>query len=119
MKEYGAGPSEEKSDAVSVSMLPCPPVDDAAAIALAALAGESIEPGPRFPELPAATVETTPASAAAFSARARMSRVGSMSVSPSERLITSIPSRTAASTAAASSGELPLRPNSLGTPIAL
>ncbi len=37
-----------------------------------------------------------------------MSRRGSISGSPSERLMTSIPSATAASIAATSSGELPL-----------
>src|SRR4051812_30566638 len=117
--EYGAGPIEEKLGIESVSMLSWPPVDAAAAIAFAALPGESIEPGPSSPELPAATPATTPASAAAFNASATRSRVGSMSGSPSERLITSMPSLTAASTAAASSGALPFRPNWLGTPRAL
>jgi len=77
--------------------------------------GDVIEPKPSSPKsLPAATVETTPASAAAFSALTTRSRLGSISVSPIEKLITSMPSRTAASMAAASSGEFPLRPNSLG-----
>src|SRR3954462_3790392 len=117
--EYGAGPIEEKLGIESGSTLSGPPVDAAAEIAFAALPGESIEPGPSSPELPAATVATTPASATAFKARATRARVGSMSGSPGERLMTSMPSLTAASTAAASSGALPLSPNWLGTPSAL
>ena len=96
---------------MSVSTLPWPPVEEAAAIAFEALPGESMDPGPRSPEFPAATVDTTPAAAAAFSARARMSRLGSMSLSPSDRLMTFIPSRTAASMPAAISGEFPSSPN--------
>ena len=61
--------------------------------------------------MPAEATGTTPASAAALSAFATMSRLGSISTSPSERLITSIPSATAASIAATSSGELPFNPN--------
>ena len=46
------------------------------------------------------------------SACATMSRLGSTSGSPSDMLITSMPSLTAASIAATSSGELPSRPTS-------
>ncbi len=100
---------------LSTSGLPWPPLEAATEIAFAAFAGDAIDPKPNSPKsFPAETAETTPASAAAFSAVATTSRVGSISVSPSERLMTSMPSRTAASIAAASSGEFPFAPNSLG-----
>ncbi len=60
--------------------------------------------------MPAAITGTTPAFAAPSSAATTMSREGSTSGSPSERLITSIPSATAASIAAAISAALPSRP---------
>jgi hypothetical protein len=73
--------------------------------------GEPTEPRPKSAKsLPAATTETTPARAAAPSACTTMSREGSISGSPSDMLITSMPSATAASIAATSSGELPSRP---------
>jgi hypothetical protein len=53
---------------------------------------------------------TTPARAAPSIALTTMSRAGSISGSPSERLITSIPSATAASIAAVISAALPSRP---------
>ena len=75
--------------------------------------GEPTEPRPNSSKsLPADTTGTTPARAAAPSAFTTMSRDGSISGSPSDMLITSIPSATAASIAATSSGELPSRPTS-------
>jgi hypothetical protein len=75
--------------------------------------GEETEPRPNCSKsLPAATTGTTPARAAAPSASATMSRAGSISGSPSDRLITSMPSATAASIAATSCGEFPSRPTS-------
>ena len=101
----GVGPPAEK-EAMSRSS------DAATVIARAAVPGEPTEPPPSSRKsLPAATTETTPAAAALSSARATASRSGSTSGSPSERLITSIPSTTAASIAATISGELPFRPN--------
>jgi hypothetical protein len=62
----------------------------------------------------------TPAAAASSSARTTMSRRGSTSGSPIERLITFIPSATAWSIALAISGEFPSRPKSpVGTVSAL
>ena len=105
---------------LSTSGLPWPPLEAATEIAFVAFAGDVIDPTPNSPKsLPAETVETTPASAAALRAFATTSRLGSISVSPSDRLMTSMPSRTAASMAAASSGEFPFAPNSLGMPSAL
>jgi hypothetical protein len=43
-----------------------------------------------------------------------MLRLASTSISPKEMLITSMPSRTAASTAAASSTEFSIRPSEVG-----
>ena len=75
--------------------------------------GDETEPRPKSSKsFPAATTGTTPARAAAPRASATMSRVGSISGSPRERLITSMPSATAASMAATSWGELPSRPTS-------
>ena len=80
-------------------------------IASAALPGEPTDPRPKSSKsLPAATTGTTPAADAASSASATMSREGSTSGSPSERLMTSMPSATAASIAATISGALPFRP---------
>ena len=111
--EYGVGPPEEKEAMRSGVGELCPPVDAATAIAFAALAGEVIEPLPKSSKsLPAAIAERTPASAAALSARTTGSRRGSTSGSPSDMLITFMPSFTAASIAAASSGALPSSPTS-------
>ena len=78
-----------------------------------AFAGDPTPPRPASPnELPAAITGTTPASAAASIALTTMSRDGSTSGSPSERLITSMPSFTACSMPAAISGELPSSPKS-------
>ena len=100
--ESGVGPIDEKSAIVAAVRRRA-----AAVIASAALPGEPTEPRPNpSPSLPAATTGTTPASAAASIAATTMSRVGSISGSPSERLITSIPSRTAASIPAAISGRV-------------
>jgi hypothetical protein len=75
--------------------------------------GEETEPRPNEPKsFPAAATATTPALVAAPSACTTMSRDGSISGSPSERLITSMPSATAASIAATSCGELPSSPTS-------
>ena len=91
-------------------------------IARSEVPGEMSDPPPNSSKsFPAATTGTTPAAAAASSARATMSRDGSISGSPSERLITSMPSDTAASIAATISGALPSRPTfaSVGTLSAL
>ena len=91
-------------------------------IARAELPGDETEPRPNSSKsFPAATTGTTPAAEAASSASATTSRVGSISGSPSERLITSMPSVTAASIAATSSGALPSSPTpeSVGTVSAL
>ncbi len=106
--EIGVGPAEEKlamdGDAVEVV---APTV-----IAAAALPGEPTEPRPKSSKsFPAATTGTTPAAAAASSASATISRDGSISGSPSDRLITSMPSATAASIAATISGAFPLSPS--------
>ena len=80
-------------------------------IASGALPGDPTEPRPKpSKSLPAAIAGTTPAWAAPLIALTTMSRLGSISGSPSERLITSIPSATAASMPFAISGLLPSRP---------
>ena len=62
-------------------------------IARAELPGDDNEPGPKSSKsFPAATTGTTPAAAAASSASATTSRDGSISGSPIERLMTSMPS---------------------------
>ena len=111
-KESGVGPLDENDPTTSAA--PLRVVETApTVIASGAEPGEPIEPRPKSPKsLPAATTETTPALAAAASAWTTMSRDGSISGSPSDMLITSIPSATAASIAATSSGELPSRPTS-------
>gem|GEM_PF-5041607 len=82
-------------------------------MALAALPGELIEPWPFSPySFPAAATTTTPAALAASTALATTSLRGDISGSPMERLITFIPSETAASMAATISGEFPFNPNS-------
>src|SRR5215208_2414096 len=82
----------------------------AVVIARGALPGELTEPLPDSPSLPAAMHGTTPARAAPLIARITMSRDGSTSGSPIERLITFIPSATACSIAFAISGALPSSP---------
>ncbi len=85
----------------------------ATVIAPAALPGEETDPYPKsLKSFPAATTGTTPAAAAALIACTTMSRFGSISGSPSERLITFMPSATAASIAAAISALFPSRPKS-------
>ncbi len=105
--ESGVGPAAEKP-AIAVVW---PGVTAATVIAAAELPGDETEPRPKsWKSFPAATTGTTPAAAAASSASATTSRVGSISGSPMERLITSMPSATAASIAATSSGAFPSRP---------
>lgn len=103
--ETGVGPLDE-NEAISLRF-----VTAAAVIALGALPGEPTEPRPNVSKsFPAAITGTTPASAAPAIAATTMSRLCSISGSPSERLITSIPSRTAASIPATISAEFPSRP---------
>src|SRR5215207_43168 len=114
--ETGVGPADENDEIVPAGSVR-PFETEATLIADAALAGELTEPSWKRPySFPAAATVVTPAAAAPSIASATRSRVGSISGSPSERLITSIPSATAASIPAAISGALPLRPNpSVGT----
>jgi len=109
--EIGVGPALE-NEATTDCLLTA-----AAVIACAALPGEDTLPPPKSAKsFPAAIVGTTPASAAPLIAATTRSREGSTSGSPSDRLTTSMPSWTAASTPAAISGALPLRPKlSVGT----
>ena len=80
-------------------------------IALGAEPGDDTDPNPKSEKsLPAAITGITPAAAAPSSAVTSRSRDGSTSGSPSDMLITFIPSATAASTAAASSALLPSSP---------
>ena len=105
--ETGVGPAEEKSATTPLELTA------ATVIAPDAFPGDETEPAPNSPKsLPAAITGTTPAAAARLIAVTTMSRVGSISGSPRERLITSIPSETAASIAAAISALLPSRPKS-------
>ena len=106
------GPLEEK-DATTPAAPERVVVTAATVIASGVEPGELTEPRPKSSKsLPAAMTGTTPARAAAPSACTTMSRDGSISGSPSDMLITSIPSSTAASIAATSSGEFPSRPTS-------
>ncbi len=83
----------------------------ATVIAAAAVPGDEIEPYPRVSKsLPAATTDGTPMRAALASANASASAEGSICGPPSERLRTSMPSATAAFTAAASSTVEPMAP---------
>ena len=119
--ETDVGPADE-NDATTSGRVPSPPsVEAATVIAAGAFAGEPTEPSPvASKSLPAATTGTTPAAAALSRACTTMSRRGSTSGSPIERLMTFIPSATAWSIAFAISGELPSRPNPLvGTVSAL
>lgn len=116
--EIGVGPAAEKLAIAGVGVGVVAPT----VIARAALPGDPSEPRPNSSKsLPAATTGTTPAAAALSSAIATRSRDGSISGSPSDRLMTSIPSATAASIAATISGALPLspRPDAVGTVSAL
>ena len=107
-KDSGVGPAEEKSAIAGV----VPDVVAPTVIASAALPGEPTDPRPNSSKsLPAATTGTTPAAAAASSASATGSREDSISGSPIDRLMTSMPSATAASIAATISGALPFRPS--------
>jgi hypothetical protein len=110
--ESGVGPLDENDATMSSG----PPRDVETAptvIASGVAAGDPTEPRPNSSKsFPAEITGTTPARAAAPSALTTMSRDGSISGSPSDMLITSIPSATAASIAATSSGELPSRPTS-------
>ena len=109
--DTGVGPLEEKL-AISSAGPSSPSVDAATVIASGAVPGEPTEPRPLDSKsLPAAITGTTPASAASSIAFTTMSRVGSTSGSPSERLMTLMPSATAASMPATISGEFPSRPN--------
>ena len=104
--ETGVGPADEKPAIASVD------VAAATVIASGAFPGEVTVPLPKLVKsFPAATTGTTPAAAAPSSARTTMSREGSTSGSPIERLITFIPSETAASIAAAISAAFPSRPS--------
>ena len=117
--ESGVGPADEK---LAIVFGGPPRVVDTAPtlMACAELAGELTDPWPSSSKLlPPDTTGTTPARAARSSARATRSRDGSISASASDMLITSMPSATAASIAATSSGELPFRPNRLGIVSAL
>ena len=112
--ETGVGPEEEKLAMPGA----VPDVLAPTVIARVELPGDDSEPSPKSSKsFPAATTGTTPAAAAASSASATTSRDGSISGSPIERLMTSIPSVTAASIAATISGALPSSPTfaSVGT----
>jgi hypothetical protein len=110
--ETGDGPDDEKLAISSAGPL-SPSVDAATVIAFGALPGDPIEPRPAsLKSLPAAMTGTTPASAASSIALTTMSRPGWISGSPSERLMTSMPSFTACSMPATISGEFPSRPKS-------
>ena len=116
-KEMGVGPAALKPASV-LSVLETA----ATVIACADVPGEATEPPPNSSKsFPAATTGTTPAAAAASSASATRSRDGSTSGSPIERLITFMPSATAASMAATISAALPSSPTpaSVGTVSAL
>ena len=118
-KEMGVGPAALKPASVVVAV----GLETAATvIACADVPGEATEPPPNSSKsFPAATTGTTPAAAAASSASATRSRDGSTSGSPIERLITFMPSATAASMAATISAALPSSPTpaSVGTVSAL
>ena len=118
--ETGVGPAEEKSPMTSGG--PSRDVLTAAAvIAVAAFAGEETVPRPNSSKsFPAEMAETTPAAAAASTARTTMSRLGSISTAPKDMFSTSMPSRTAASIPATISGAFPSGPSwGVGTPYTL
>ena len=109
--DTGVGPAEEKSPITSG--VPLREVVTAeAVIAAGAFPGDATVPRPNSSKsFPAAIAETTPAAAAASTARTTMSRLGSISGSPKDMFSTSMPSRTAASIPATISGEFPSVPN--------
>ena len=84
-------------------------------IASGAVPGEPTLPSPNSSrELPAAITGTTPASTTLCTASNSTSLAGSVSAPPPEKLMTSMPSATAASKAATISGELATNPRGLG-----
>ncbi len=88
----------------------------ATVIAAGAVPGEPTEPSPYWSRsFPAAITGTTPASATFWTVRMSASFAGSVSGPPPEKLITSIPSFTAASNAATISGVSASSPNGVGT----
>src|SRR5215471_7738415 len=98
--ESGVGPADEKYattfGGASLTVVTAPTV-----IALALVPGDDTEPAPNSSRsFPAETTGTTPAAAAPSSASATTSRDGSISGWPTDRLITFMPSATAASIAA-------------------
>jgi hypothetical protein len=96
----------DASNADSVGANTCAFVTAATEMAFCAVPGEPAEPAPKSsPSLPAAITGTTPAAATLFTAGIRTSLTGSASGPPPEKLITSIPSITACSNAAAISGD--------------
>jgi hypothetical protein len=87
----------------------------ATVIAPGAVPGEPTEPSPNSSRsLPAAITGTTPASATFWTVLIRASLAGSVSGPPPEKLITSIPSRTAASKAETISGVSASSPKGVG-----
>ena len=115
MRNDTADGPEDENDAIEPDF-----VVAATAIALEAVAGEPIEPRPQSSnEFPAAATGTTPASAAPSTAASTMFLAGSVSYSPNDMLMTSMPSRTAASMAAITSPALSISPKSLGVLSAL
>ena len=107
--DKAAGP-EDENDAIEPDF-----VVAATAIAFAAVAGEPIEPRPQSSnEFPAAATGTTPASAAPSTAASTTFLAGSVSYSPNDMLMTSMPSRTAASMPAITSPAFSISPKSLG-----
>ena len=88
----------------------------ATVIASGAVPGEPIVPMPNSSRsLPAEMTGTTPASTTLWITSTIASFAGSVSAPPPEKLITSIPSRTADSNAAAISGVLAICPIGVGT----
>jgi hypothetical protein len=90
--------------------------DAATVIAAGAVPGEPTVPRPKSSRsFPAAITGTTPAAATLLTTSSIASFAGSDSVPPPEKLITSIPSRTADSNAAAISGVFATFPSGVGT----
>src|SRR5581483_6158739 len=90
--DTGVGPDDEKPATASRESTA------ATEIAAGAFPGDETEPAPNgLKSFPAATTGTTPARAAFASATSTRSRDGSTSGSPIDRLITFMPSATAAS----------------------
>ena len=85
-------------------------------IASGAVPGEPVEPVPKSSRsLPAAITGTTPAAATLWTASISASFAGSTCGPPPEKLITFIPSATAASKAAMISGVFATWPTGVGT----